>query len=424
MKKYFPFLSLFAFVALQSCGEYDEQGHRCCFDYTYQDTIDVYYTAEELRARSSIEFLPAQPLQSPGKIFWIGKTLLISEKQKGVHIINNNDPKNPVATGFVRIPGNVDIATNGRFLIADSYHDLLVLELNEKRLVSRYNDVIPDWQVFQQAEADGLKHLLVKERKLETFTAKAYCGACEIMEMPSARGASQSGKGGSMARFALKGDTLYTLTTHQLQQFVLDNAGQLVLRAELNLEKDVVEAETIFADGNYLYIGSTTGMAIVEINEVDGLELISVVDHFVSCDPVVVEGDYAFVTLHSSKNEITRTRRCGMRSQDVLQVYDISDKKHPEMLMEQFLYNPHGLGVSGDKIYVCEGDKGLKILEISDWEKIHLSVEFPTLYTDESFHAYDVIVEPEQGILFLVGKDGLRQYRLKDQELLSIIPIQ
>ncbi|HAN78299.1 MAG TPA: hypothetical protein DCQ31_11310, partial [Bacteroidales bacterium] len=75
--------------------------------------VPVYITKEELKAAVKVKLTADTPLQNPGKMYIYGTTLFINELYKGVHVIDNSDPKNPVKKAFIEIPANVDIAVRG-----------------------------------------------------------------------------------------------------------------------------------------------------------------------------------------------------------------------------------------------------------------------------------------------------------------------
>jgi hypothetical protein len=81
---------------------------------------------------------------------------------------------------------------------------------------------------------------------------------------------------------------------------------------------------------------------------------------------------------------------------------------------------PYGLGIDGNTLFVCDGDAGLKVYDVTDKLKVdsHKISGFPGI------HAYDVI--PVNGLLFMIGDDGFYQYdysNLKNISLLSHIPV-
>ena len=70
--------------------------------------------------------------------------------------------------------------------------------------------------------------------------------------------------------------------------------------------------------------------------------------------------------------------------------------------------NPHGLGKSGDLLYICDGNAGLKVYDASDAMKIGENL----IYTYPDINAFDVI--PLGTLLVMIGDDGLYQYDCSD----------
>ncbi len=111
--------------------------------YTYHTMMPIYLEMSDVRARI-ITTEPAQPIDNPGKIYIYEDYLFINEPTKGIHILNNSNPANPINLSFIPIAGNVDMAVNGKILYADNYVDLLAFDLsniNNIKLVKRVEDV-------------------------------------------------------------------------------------------------------------------------------------------------------------------------------------------------------------------------------------------------------------------------------------------
>lgn len=153
-------------------------------------------------------------------------------------------------------------------------------------------------------------------------------------------------------------------------------------------------------------------MYIYDISEPSAPEYMSTFAHVRSCDPVVVNEDYAFVTLRSG------TVCEGFTNQ--LDVIDIDNLYNPYLVKSYPMENPHGLGLDGDALFICEGEWGLKIFNASDVNTItNNQIKH---YTD--MHSYDVI--PFNDNLIMIGRDGLYQYdytSLENIQLLSHLPI-
>lgn len=82
--------------------------------------------------------------------------------------------------------------------------------------------------------------------------------------------------------------------------------------------------------------------------------------------------------------------------------------------------SPKGLGIDNETLFICDGDAGLKVYNVSD--PYSLGASFITSFED--INTFDVI--PVNDILFMIGSDGLFQYDYSDIEnirFLSKIPV-
>lgn len=215
-----------------------------------------------------------------------------------------------------------------------------------------------------------------------------------------------SGKGGSMARFAIGGEYLYVLDQTHLQTFsTASNTFEMV--NEIYTGEGM---ETIFVQDKYLYVGATTAMYIYNIENPAQPEFVFQYSHLRSCDPVVVQGNRAYVTLRTGS-------RCG-GTVNTLEILDITDRFNPTLVAGYNMKSPHGLAVDGTVLFVCEGDYGFKVYNIAGERNIQL------ISNNDTHHAYDVIAH--NGLLQVTGDDGLFQYRYSAAgglQFLSKIPV-
>ena len=220
---------------------------------------------------------------------------------------------------------------------------------------------------------------------------------------------SGAGTGGSTARFAISGNTLYMVSNSDLQAYDVSRSSDPKPGSKTGLGFGV---ETIFPYRSNLFIGTQTGMFIYDISRPDSPQRVSLYTHIQRCDPVVAQGNYAYVTLRSSTN-------CRNVAVNTLDVIDISNLASPKLLKSYPMKNPHGLGVDGNLLFVGEGDYGLRVMDISN----PLAVREVQYF--DSMRTYDVI--PTRKRLIVTGPDGIYQYSyadLKQLTLLSKIPIQ
>jgi hypothetical protein len=209
-----------------------------------------------------------------------------------------------------------------------------------------------------------------------------------------------------MTRFAISGDYLYVVGKSNLQVFSTTN-DTFKLVGNTIVENGM---ETIFIQDTYLYLGATDAMYIYSIEEPVKPELVFRYSHITSCDPVVVQGNRAYVTLR------TGTRCNG--GTNSLEILDISDRFNPSLIANYTMNSPHGLGVEGNLLFLCDGSYGLKVYDLSMEKDIQL------LTSIDTHHAYDVIAK--NGILQVTGNDGLFQYSYTatgQLQLLSKIPV-
>jgi len=213
------------------------------------------------------------------------------------------------------------------------------------------------------------------------------------------------GVGGSLARFAVVENHLYLVNPSVLKLYDITNPANPTY---VKTSSYIPNAETIFVrDNNTLFIGSQDGMYIYDISIPGTLAKVSLYTHIRSCDPVVADDNYAYVTLR-----VDNACNAGV---NVLEVVDISNIAFPYLQQSYSMFNPKGLGIDGDKLYVC--DDGLKLMDKSDVNDIKLIKAF-------DIPANDVIAYNDT--VLVIVSDGLYQYAYNgtNLNLLSKIAIK
>lgn len=102
-----------------------------CFrrpEWRYRPYKPVYMSYEELR--SAVKLEAPREIGKRGKIYLYENLLMINEPNKGVHIFDNTDAANPIALGFINVPGNIDIAVRDGVVYLDSFIDLVAITLS------------------------------------------------------------------------------------------------------------------------------------------------------------------------------------------------------------------------------------------------------------------------------------------------------
>lgn len=123
MPKSFYLVFAWIFVSFQSCRRpYEPPNHT---DFAY---APVYASLEEIR---DIRIEGPRNLESPGKIYVKGNYLYVIESFKGIHVINNADPADPVPVAFLQVAGVSDIESQGNFFFVNNYLDLITLDASD-----------------------------------------------------------------------------------------------------------------------------------------------------------------------------------------------------------------------------------------------------------------------------------------------------
>ncbi len=95
----------------------------------------------------SVFMQATQEFEEPGKIYLYGSEIYIVDKYRGIHVIDNKDSTNPTKTGFIHIPGVMDVAIRDSVLYADNAVDLVAIDLRnypKTSVISRLTDVFPE----------------------------------------------------------------------------------------------------------------------------------------------------------------------------------------------------------------------------------------------------------------------------------------
>jgi hypothetical protein len=375
--------------------------------HTYSYFEPVYKTTAEVRA--NIKSNPIRDVLQPGKIFIRGQYIFLNEIDRGIHIIDNSNPSSPQKIAFVDIPGNMDMAVKGNTLYADAYTDLVVLDISNPLQVGLkkvIEDVFP-FRYYNGYFLQDTSKVLVDWKRKDTTVEESFNGGGfwgtrmkeDVVFLSDSRGAVSSssgsgspfGMGGSMARFSIVQNHLYTVTTSHLNVFQIADPLNPVFTKDISLGWNI---ETIYPFRDQLFVGSMDGMFIFSIANANEPVQTGKFQHARSCDPVIADDQYAYVTLRSG------TTCQGFNNQ--LDVVDLTNPAGPFLLKTYGMTNPHGLSKDGKNLFICDGKAGLKIYDATDVNNLQL------ISIIENIETFDVIAF--KGIALVVAKGGLYQY--------------
>ena len=431
MKK-LVFLLYAGIIAFSGCSDTDTE------TVTYLVNEPVFMSEKAFRESVTVKPTP-QPICNYGKMCFYEGYIYISESEKGIHIVNNTNPSHPQNVGFIELLGNADLAIRNGKLYADAFIDLVWFDISnpsKPKLEGRLEDVFSKYLPLPLTDNEygidynmcygesGSKGVIVGwelKQRTETISYETgrwwganktdqllyYNAVAERASLSSGSSGSSVGVNGSMSRFALYKDYLYSVINNYMN--IIDLSGSKPEKAaeDIYIGNNV---ETIFSYKDNMFMGTPIGMMIYSVANPLKPEYVRAVWHVFGCDPVVVENDMAYVTIHSGNT-------CGQTNNDLI-VYDVSDVTDPRHIVTYAMKNPKGLGIDNGTLFLC--DDGLKIFNASDPQTLMAN----RLAHYSGMDGFDVI--PFGNVLMMIADDGLYQYDYSDLsqiKQLSKLPI-
>lgn len=312
-----------------------------------------------------------------------GNRLFVSDPQTGVHIYDVTDPHAPFATMVIPLTYNRGTAIKDDILYANSAGAILAIRVTDDsyEVVSTiksdpvYVDGVPG---FGPVRHDG-----------------GFGCACARREQPVV--APQGSTGSSYATFAVIGDYLYYVDHSSLVTMDISVADKPRIVSQTGIGWDV---ETLYPTETYLFIGGTRGMYIYDRTKPQSPKMIGIIQHFRACDPVVVSGSTAYVTLRGGN-------RCG-ENRDVLLCVDISDPSAPTVVREKSLPTPYGMAIDQSLLYVSTGPNGFQLFDVQNPKEPQPISSWSERPTKDFIWSED--------LLYTMGFDGILIYDVSSPE--------
>ena len=395
---------LLTLFSMSSCtSDDDDRGQ-------YLVAVPVYENMNTYRNDIQIDG-PQSTSSDDGKIYVTANHLFYIAQEAGVHIFDNSDPANPVNTAFIEIPGVHDIAIKDNYLYADNFMDLTVFDISNLDQIEivqtvensvTYYPELPDTEYIDwNSEGYESGDFLVGYRM-------EYRHELPQMEWLSEDGGDPAnyngGQGGSFAKFQINNNALYTADSWKINVFNISEPENTSYVNYFYPETWVGEFETMYKLKNYLFIGSTQGMAVYDATNEFSLQYVSAFSHATGCDPVVAKDNFAYLTIRGGNF-------CGATESQV-NVIGIEDIINPYLVSAYLLDEPYGIGIHDTTLFVGTGENGLKIFDASNPAEL-------VLMNEMDINTYDVIPLTES--LILVGGGTVTQFSYGENYTLNEI---
>ncbi len=214
------------------------------------------------------------------------------------------------------------------------------------------------------------------------------------------------GVAGSTARFAIANNYLFLVNDSQLKAFEITNPEDPTPAHVTELGGDI---ETIFGYKNNLFIGGQNGMQIFELLDGGEAKFLSQFAHQQSCDPVIANDQYAYITLRGGTV-------CRNWEVNELITVDVTDLRNPVEVSSIPMLSPYGLTFFQGDLYVAEGTNGLK----------RFSLENPGLPELDTFFTMIESIDMIglQNTLIITRTEGILQFGYEQDSLVFLSEIE
>jgi len=393
LKKSLPFI-LIAMISLPLFN--------ACKKDEFKRTIWVKkgQSVQDVRASFSVE--SPRAITHPAGVYRSGNLLFLLQENEGIGIMDITNPASPIDKAFIKLSSNSHVVVKSNVLIADNGVDLVsidISDLNQIRLVNRIQNVFTEKWLNEQ---DSSVFVGYEEKQISKF--KSYNPSDTI---PPANRTSENnaalaiGKGASETRFALSSNYLYIARGNKLTPVDVTQASNPVLKDPVGYS-GYPDFETVYAYQGYLYVGTSDGVLILN-NTIS-----PATPYFVSfasrsirgCDPVVVQNNFMFSTVRTGTV-------CNQFGQSALFIHDVTDKTAPRLESNLTLDQPKGLGIDGNLLFICQGNKGMAVY---NWNESTQTLSY--LYQKIDLYAFDVITG--NNTLIVAADNGLYLYDYTD----------
>jgi hypothetical protein len=332
-----------------------------------------------LLAPLALGWYVSSPLKYPVNMTLADERLYVSDRYNGVHVFDVTDPETPQPAFVIPLVGNRGTAVKGDIIYANERDRLLVI-----RIEGNTYEVVKEIEPTYPSGGGEIPWL---EGPLHRQNRGFGCNCINSTDL-GARSSSSPSTGSSYATFAVIDDFLYYLDYTSIVTLDITEPEN---PKELSRTRIGWTVETIYPTNDFLFIGGTRGMYVFDRNDPAKPKEIGRVEHFRACDPVVVSGPVAYVTLRGGN-------ACG-ESRDVLLCVSVEDPSHPLIISEKELETPYGLVARDPFLYVSSGKGGFKLLDVANPEEPEVVDEWTDWPTKDFIWSGD--------ILFVLGFENL-----------------
>lgn len=384
-------------------------------------TIQVPVTYPLSDFRNNLKTMAAREIQVAGKMAVKGQYLFINEVGEGIHVIDNSDPANPGFLSFLQIPGNGDIVIFNNTLYADSYCDVVALDISDINNIKesgRLKQIFRSgW--FNENNWSILNDSLFKqEYRTEYVTETIDCENPKLVNYDPVITFRESTIRTDLpkvfSRLNLDEKDLFTIEPLLgLSRYSLSNPSSPILLSALPIPQMESPLFSAFANQKVLYAPFFARTILFDLSNPSSIPQISVLENRASCDKFIFKNQIAYVISQGGGF-------CG-NPVSKLDLLDISNSGAPSVISTYPMKSPKNLAIDFPFLYVCEGVNGFKVYDVSD----KMNVDKHVITSKTELHPNDIILSGK--IVIVNAEDGIYQFdgsNPKSLHQLSKLPLK
>lgn len=285
---------------------------------------------------------------NPINFYLYDTLLLVSDSVNGLLVYSVANEQAPRFKARIPLKGSCGAAMKDSIIYANSWGGILAMRL--------VNDT--DYEVTSVIKTDPYHPIMGYFNDYHPVSSSGGfgCASRSVDMAGSATENSSSGSGGSYAIFAVIDSFLYYIDNQSLIAMDISDAARPRKVSETYVDWSI---ETLFPTRDYLFIGGTGGMYVMDRTDPLHPANIGSINHFRAKDPVVVKDTMAYVTLR------TGTDRSWVATNELM-VVNIASIASPKLIKEIALPTPYGLAARDTLLYVAQGRGGWTLFGLSN----------------------------------------------------------
>ena len=419
-KTLYPLLSILLFSILLFTGCQD----KCQESQTSYELQSTFVSAAEYDKFTPTLSEPRE-ISNAGLIIFEAPYLYVNEYNKGIHIIDNSNPSNPSPAGFLPIQNNKHFQVSDGIIFANRYHDIVAIDLRnhgQVKELQRIKNAYPDESYISD---DGIFSSFDVEEKYQFVDCDQTTYGSAISPTDALEAASNLARTYTLekadlttqpttstlnsdtktkVKFIVSQQHLYLLGSNQLSILDISDPNNISTNSVLDVETG---AQSLFTLHNFLIVAGVDNSSMYNISNASSPSLVSKTSPIGSCTPIVANQQNAYVA-------IRKDNECGF-SKNRMNILNIQDMANPIQTHSSSMpKNPQSLALAGSHLYVCEGKRGILILDVKDETKAACLKHY-------SCPSANNILAITENVLVVSGTDGIFQLDISDRSNPQII---